>query len=293
MYGGDGGYCAADPTDPNFFYGEYVYLQIHRSTDAGLSSSYITTGLEDAGSNANFIAPFILDPNNPNTLLAGGSRLWRSVNVKASTPSWTAIKQAGTSIISAIAVHKGSSGSDLIWLGQNDGKVFKTTNGTSDSPTWNPIGAAMLPARYCSRITIDPTDPNKVYVTFGGYSADNVWRTNDGGVTWTNITGTLPSAPVYAFAIHPQHSNFLYAGTEVGLFASNNGGTTWSPTNEGPANCSVEELFWLGNSKLLIAVTHGRGLFQIDLSQATPAPPPPGGGGQALRTSKKTPSPRG
>src|SRR5205823_9203428 len=131
-------------------------------------------------------------------------------------------------------------------------------------------GAMALPARYCSRLVIDPTNPNLVYATFGGYSAGNVWRTTNGGVTWSNITGTLPAAPVYTLAIHPQHANFLYVGTEVGLFASNNGGTTWSPTNEGPANCSVEELFWLGNTSLLIAVTHGRGMFEIDLTNATP-----------------------
>ena len=46
-------------------------------------------GVTDPDSSANFIAPFILDPNNFNTLLAGGSNLWRSVNVKAGSPTWT------------------------------------------------------------------------------------------------------------------------------------------------------------------------------------------------------------
>src|SRR5205823_3505288 len=77
MFGGDGGFCAVDPTDPNYVYGEYVSLQIHRSTNGGLSAGYITSGLTDAGGNANFIAPFILDPNNPNRMLAGGRSLWR------------------------------------------------------------------------------------------------------------------------------------------------------------------------------------------------------------------------
>jgi hypothetical protein len=101
MFGGDGGRCAADQTDPNYFYGEYVYLQIHRSVNGGASSSYIFNGIGDAGlpdpkanlpdgytdpdAQANFIAPFVPDPNNPNTMLAGGSNLWRSVNVKALT----------------------------------------------------------------------------------------------------------------------------------------------------------------------------------------------------------------
>ncbi len=86
---GDGGFSAADQTNPNYFYGEYVYLQLYRSTDGGFNSAYIFSGITDAGSTntANFIAPFILDQNDPNTMLAGGVRLWRSTNVKASTPS--------------------------------------------------------------------------------------------------------------------------------------------------------------------------------------------------------------
>ena len=56
----------------------------------------------------------------------------------------------------------------------------------------------------------------------------------------------------------------LYLGTEVGLFASDDGGATWSATNEGPTSCSVEDLIW--SDETLICVTHGRGMFSIDLS---------------------------
>jgi hypothetical protein len=101
LLGGDGGYCAADPTNPNYFYGEYINLEIFRSSNGGRENSAISiycdpaqinpngsvcnssTGIGDAGSNgANFIAPFILDPNDANTMLAGGLSLWRSTDVK-------------------------------------------------------------------------------------------------------------------------------------------------------------------------------------------------------------------
>ena len=49
----------------------------------------------------------------------------------------------------------------------------------------------------------------------------------------------------------------------MGVFASENGGASWSPTNEGPTNCAVSELFFMG--KTLVAATHGRGLFKIDI----------------------------
>jgi photosystem II stability/assembly factor-like uncharacterized protein len=280
MFGGDGGFCAADQSDPNYFYGEYVYLQIHRSSNGGLSSSYITSGLGDAGvpggggdpdgqgpdgdpdSSANFIAPFILDLNNFNTMLAGGSNLWRSVNVKASPPTWTNIKPGGNgSFISAIAVAPGNS--DIIWVGHNNGDVYATANGTSFSPTWTrmDLGTPNLPNRTCTRLTIDSNNWNVVYATFGGFSSDNVYRTTDGGITWANIAGGLPVAPVRSLVIAPFNSSFLYVGSDVGVFASPDGGATWSPGNEGAANAAVDELFWMNN--YLVAATHGRGIYKI------------------------------
>jgi hypothetical protein len=64
--------------------------------------------------------------------------------------------------------------------------------------------------------------------------------------------------------VHPRDSRLVYVGCEVGVFASEDAGATWSPTNEGPTNCSVDDLFWM--SETLVCVTHGRGMFRIDLS---------------------------
>jgi photosystem II stability/assembly factor-like uncharacterized protein len=257
--GGDGGFCAADNTDPNYFYGEGIYLVILRSTDGGVSADYIFSGITDVFSNANFIAPFVLDPNNNNTMLAGGSRLWRSTNVKAATPSWSAIKSSIGSYISAIAVAPGNSA--VIWVGHNNGEVYSTANGTAASPTWTLRGAGTLPGGYCTRIAIDPLRSSRAYVTFGGFNSGNVWRTSDGGVTWSDISANLPAAPVNSIVVAPANTNTLYIGSEVGVFGTSNGGGSWSTGNDGPANVAVEELFWLGNK--LVAVTHGRGMFYI------------------------------
>ncbi len=273
MFGGDGGYCAADQDNSAYYYGEYVNLEIHRSTNSGASSSYIYTGISDAGGAAEFISPFILDPNNQATLLAGGTSLWRTTNARASTVSWSAIKAAdGTSHITAVAVAPGNS--DLIWVGHLNGDVFKTVNGTAASPTWTKMddNATALPARRVTRIAIDPTNSNRVYVTFGGYSSGNVWQTTNGGTSWANATGTLPAAPVYGLAISPLSPQTIYAGTDVGVFASDNGGTTWSTTNIGPTLASVQEIFVSGTT--LVTVTHGRGVFTAPLAATTDTTPP-------------------
>lgn len=262
-FGGDGGYSAADPTDPNYFYGEYVYLRIHRSSNRGVSSSYIDNGIGDPPDNtgANFIAPFVLDPNNNQRLLGGGARLWRTDNVKvAGQPTWTSIKPSVGSFISAIAV--APSNSNVIYVGHNNGNVYRTTNGTAASPTWSLIDTG-LPNRFVARFAVNPTNPNAVYVSFGGFSADNVYYSTNGGSTWSNRSGSggnaLPTAPVRGLAMHPTKPAWIYAGTEVGVFASENGGISWKAPHDGPSNTSVDELIWMNTD--LVAVTHGRGLF--------------------------------
>ena len=158
----------------------------------------------------------------------------------------------------------------MVWVGHLDGAVFRATNATTANPNWQRCGIGavqpLAPQRMCTRIVPHPTDLRLAYATFGGYEADNIWRTRDGGLTWAPIGRSLPAAPVRSLAIHPRRNDLLYAGTEVGVFASEDGGATWSPTNEGPANVSVDELFWAGQT--LYAATHGRGLYRIDLSNA-------------------------
>ena len=285
MFGGDGGFCAADQTDPNYFYGEYISLRIFRSTDGGTSATYIWPGIPancGDGPCANFTAPFILDPNNPNTLLAGGKSLWRSTNAKASQPTWTEIKEpAGSTFnyVGAIAVAPNQP--NIIWVGYNDGSVYRTANGTAANPTWTQADS-QLPhgGHFCTRITIAPPalegppaggteDPQvgfTVYVTFGGFNNDNVWKTQNNGLSWTNIHNNLPIAPIRSLVVSPSDPNKLYVGTEVGVFAgvTVNGVTTWSPGSgsvDGPAHTRVDELFWMG-SKLVVA-THGRSMFTL------------------------------
>ncbi len=299
ILGGDGGFVAADPGDPQVFYGEYIHLNLYRNTDGATSDqlfweNYISGSfyndaiaphgdwdwkpapftIPDAKSqNALFIAPFILDPNHADRLLAGGLDLWRTndaktPNTNTSGPSWASIKRGVGSNISAIAVAAGDS--DLIWVGHVNGEIYRTTDGTADRPSWQLIGESganpLRARRYCTRIVIDLRRHDTVYVTFSGYREGNVWKTTDGGTKWSNLGGSLPEAPVRCLAIHPRKSRFLYLGTEVGVFTSEDSGANWSPTNEGPTNSPIYDLTWMGET--LVCATHGRGMFQIDLSRA-------------------------
>jgi hypothetical protein len=301
IFGGDGGDCAIDPNDSHRLYGEYIYLQLFRSTE-GQSVEHIdgeyydgTQGqwlwrpfpysIPDAQlERAGFVAPFLLDPNNSDRLLGGGMSLWETRNVKQpytanvrSGPAWRFIKPPAGSEISALAMAAGQP--DLIWVGHNAGDLYVTTNGTrvDPRPNWQKVddngpATSHLPNdRICTGITIDPRDAQRAYVTFSGFFDDNLWTTPDRGTSWSKLGGTtLPHAPMFALAVHPDRSDHLYLATEVDVYGSSDSGQTWGPLNGGPTNCQVRDLFWL--NKTLIAVTHGRGIYQNNLANV---PPPP------------------
>ena len=271
MFVGDGGYCVSDPTDSSYFYGEYVFLQIKRSSNGGASAVDIDRAdpvnfLSDSRNSATslFIAPMQLDPLDSNKLYGGGAKLWRCSNAKAAVPAWSGLTVTGnTDLISAIGMS--SFNSSLILVGNKSGHVFRTYNGTDATPTWTEISTGLPNGRFVTRLVLDPNHSNYwYYATLGGFNSDNVYRSSDSGATWTSVTGSgntaLPAAPLYAFAIHPSNSNLLYAGGEMGLFTSQDGGNTWEPTQAGPANVAVDDLFWLAGD--LIAATHGRGLYR-------------------------------
>ena len=247
-------------------------------------SSDLPDGQLIADVRANFIAPVLLDPNRSSRMIAGGAALWRSDNVKKATNNpgerakWVSIKPAllrafqgdDGHLISAIAVAAGNS--DDIWVGHNDGRLFRTRNGLATTPAWETIddNNAMdpLPNRWPSRIVIDSSNRRRVYIAFGGFTAGNVWRTDDGGNSWRNASGNgpsaLPSAPIWSLTQHPQKSNTIIAGSEVGVFISNNNGASWSAIRA-PFTAAAQDLNFLQGSSTLLVGTFGRGLWTVEL----------------------------
>ncbi|MEO8133516.1 MAG: hypothetical protein ABI831_06045 [Betaproteobacteria bacterium] len=233
-----------------------------------LDTARDTSGADCAAGSAakaNFVAPLMLDPNNPQRLLAGGSSLWLSTDPRADEPMWRAIKPpsaaSATNYINAITVQNGDSGH--IWVGHNNGELYRTQNGTAATPAWTAIAA--LAARAVTSIHVDRGDPQKIYVTYGGYGvAGNLYVSTDGGTTFSNAgsAAQLPAVPYYSVTRHPLRPGWLYLGTEIGLFASQDGGANWSAYNDGPANVIVRQLTWQGDDTLVLA-TYGRGAFTL------------------------------
>jgi hypothetical protein len=226
-----------------------------------------------------FYAPMALGPGKPNTVYFGADRLYRS-NDQGDT--MTAVSQiplaSPASPISTIAIWPG--GDNVRVVGTQNGQVWATANGSSTlinvSPALpsNPTGSTTN--KFIGRAMIDPNNKDVAYITLSYYApaGQGIWKITNlsaaavsGGATpnWVAAGNGIPSIPINAFAIDPQNSNNLYAGTDIGVYFSNDAGGSWAPYGSGLPRSAVFDLKIQPSSRLLRAATHGRGVWETAL----------------------------
>lgn len=303
--GGDGGFSATDQTNGLYTYEEYVYAIISRSTDGGANygscirnfggCTTITTRCSGncVPDNATeFIAPLQLDANNQQVLYTGSKFVYRNGAARTGntwatySPDLSAGSTAGDDIVN---IHSAKNNNVLgtLWAGTTNGKVWMTTGATSaTAPTWTNVTKAPLPARVVTWITTDPTNGQRAIVTFSGFNTGHVFRTTDGGTTWTDISGVLPNEPFNAAVIDPDTINRpgrLYVGSDFGVYVIENvwttsDFTTWTRINNGQLPHVKVHVLEFSNASLpngikpLRVATHGRGIWELE--EAACATPP-------------------
>lgn len=271
IYGtGDGGHCAVNKDDDQILYVSTQNGKIYRSDNGGNSFSF-EFFVEDNDTLVEFIAPVEQDPATSGVLYTGGNRLWRlSLGPNPIFNPLTLFPDDSTITITSIEIAVGNS--DIMWFGMRNGVMMQTSNGTAFSPIFDTVNTSGLPSSRVNDIAIHPLDHSKVAVVFGGGSStNNIFLTEDGGSTWTNISLSTPAATL-SVIWHPLYDDWLYVGTTYGIFASEDGGSNWSITpfydnGEGPVYTTVTELVWQGDGSdqypyYLVAATHGRGVWR-------------------------------
>src|SRR5260370_1911889 len=124
-----------------------------------------------------------------------------------------------------------------------------------------PSGPALTP----NDLTVDPTNPGTAYAVrarFSGSSSNHVFKTTNYGATWTDISGNLLDTPVDSVAVSADGAT-VYIGTDVGVFSSSDGGTSWARFGTGLPNVQVKDLQVVPSQDLLAAGTYGRGMWEI------------------------------
>jgi photosystem II stability/assembly factor-like uncharacterized protein len=269
--GGDGGWNAINPSNTLVQYSSYVQGVIYRTTTewtGGFSQ------IQGQSNGTAFLAPFTLDPNNPNLLYSGAGFGVNRYN--ASTATWTN-HIGGQNLTNqyVLAVTVAPSNSNKIYTGAEDGQVWMTTNAGTN---WTQIngGATALPNRAVTSVAADLTNSDDILAGLSGTGTGHVYRcTNPGagaGRVWTNVSGSggtaLPDIPVNCIARDPHVAGQWYVGTDAGMFMTTDSGGTWTNMSQplGFPNVQVNWLKIRASDRKMYAATWGRGVWRIQLN---------------------------
>lgn len=266
IIGGDGMECAVSYANANIQYGELYYGDLYRTTTGGNPSN-----IADPSQDGAWVTPYVLHPTTSTTMYyAAQSNVYRSTNITNTTPTWSTISGALGSAADPLTVLAVAPSNGTTIITANASNAWKGVFGGS-TWTFTSLSGTGLPAG-ATYTAFHPTDPNTIWVTIGGFSAGNkVFKTTNGGTSWTNISGPLVNVPANCVAVHPNTPTDVYIGTDLGAFYSSDGGTTWEAYDTNLPNVIVNELEIHTGSGKIRAATYGRGLWESPLNTTTPS----------------------
>jgi photosystem II stability/assembly factor-like uncharacterized protein len=290
--GGEAGYIAPDPRDPNIVYAADYQGNITRYDRHIGQVKAITEQpeLSDAHGAANlehrfqWTAPVMLSRHDPNTLYHAGERLFKTtdggVHWQAISPDLTrndkekqkasggdiTIDDSGTEYYDTIfALAESPIQKGLLWAGTDDGLIQLTQD---EGKTWTNVTPKDMPE--WSRVSqIDPStfDAGTAYVAVDRHQFDDLrpymYKTSDYGKSWTKLGPGIPDTTfVRVVREDPKRRGLLYAGTETGVYVSFNDGANWRPMKLNLPTTPVHDLVIKEND--LVVATHGRAFWILD-----------------------------
>lgn len=260
--GGDGAFCHIDQDDPTYQFTQYVYNQFRRSTDGGNSF----TSINFSSSAGKFINPTDYD-NDAFIMYSswGNGTYMRWTNPRTGTTAST-VSFGGSGEPSAIMCDPNTS--NRIYIGTDAGEIYQIDNANGSISATDITETGM--SGYVSSIDVEQGDANHLLATFSNYGVTSVWESTDGGSSWNSVEGNLPNIPVRWGLFSPIGGDSAFLATELGVWTTDNlngGSTVWGSSNTGLANVRTDMLQWRESDSTIIAITHGRGLFSLSLSE--------------------------
>jgi hypothetical protein len=276
-FGGDGGDSIVDPDNGCKILDEYVFLTLWVTTTCGRTdgtfSAVKDVSVDDP--NPRFTAPFRADGSNKDHWVAGGQYVWtydKGFQI-SSDLDWVSQFDTGQ----GHSITGLSSNHDVVWAGWcgecNPGSGFHRGVVTNYGGAYHQVTLpAAMPNRYISNVVVDPNDADgsTAYVVFNGFSRrwtegpgaglGHLWKTTNGGVTWTDASGNLPDVPADDLVVTP--AGALVLATDLGVVVSNDGGAHWLRLGGNHPLTTVMDLH-VGPDGQLYSATHGRGIWRI------------------------------
>jgi photosystem II stability/assembly factor-like uncharacterized protein len=297
---GDGFFALTHPDDPDLYLTESQGGNVVRTDMRNREQQLVVPYMGDDGGPAEFAkyrfnwnAPLVSSPHDGKVVYLGGNVLFRSADFgktwAAISPDLTtndkskqrdaggpiAFENTGAEYYSTIiSVAESPRRAGTIWIGTDDGNLQLTTDGGKTWANLTKNVPGLAPNSPVSHVEPSRTDAETAYVSFDRHMLDDfrpyIFRTTDGGRTFRNITGNLPAkAHVWVVREDPKNPRLLYAGTELGLYASYTGGGEWFFLGlKNLPHVAVHDIVVHPRENDLVLGTHGRSIWIFD--DATP-----------------------
>ncbi|MBK8058937.1 MAG: hypothetical protein IPK33_14185 [Gemmatimonadetes bacterium] len=291
---GDGFFTVTDPADPRYIYansqGGRAY-RVHLATREERGIRPVPADAKDT-IRFNWSTPMVRSPHDPRTNYYGGNKLfrtrdggeswdvvspdltrnqeWKSIPIMGIVrDSTTPSRDDGVSDYGTItSVSESPRSQGVLLVGTDDGQVQLSTDGGA---AWTNITARFkLPApRWVSKVLWSQHEARTAYVAFDGHYDDDLapmlYRTTDGGTTWSAVAGDLPVGhSVKTLAEHPSNRDVLFAGTEFGLYVTFDGGKRWAHVGGALPRVRIDDIAIHPKHRDLVLGTHGRSIIVLD-----------------------------
>lgn len=271
--GGDGMEAAVDPQMSNYTYATLYYGDIARFNNNSAGYTVAANGNFGIDEEGDWVTPFILHESNPTIMFVGYKNVWRGINLRG-YPTWTKISDnLGSSNSSNMKVLEQSPANvDVLYAGRSDQRMFRTDNANQANPSWTDLTSSLPAGGTVSDIEADPYDENIVYISLDG----KIFKSYDKGLTWENISGSLPDVNFSSIAYYTGGNEALYISSDIGVFYRDASMTDWINFSDGlPVDASINELeisYDQANHEndRLRAGTYGRGMWSSPMYRTTP-----------------------
>lgn len=289
LLSGDGGFCAV--SDASGVTGSYVVSAqngvVYRMTADNGTGAWVTwTRVDPTGAGGYlFINPLLIDPNSVDQLyVATSAGIWRNSDL-AAIPLWSDLTTSQNWVhITSLPANRPVASMAMtigptpdLWYGTSSGSVYRLDDAKNaplnSVPVLIDMGVDWPAGAYVSDIDISSWDNGEMLVAVSNYNVSSIFYSDDFGVSWSEVEGNLAGVDgpsVRAISLfHFDGNDYYFAATSTGLYSSaamNGAATVW--TLEAPdlmGNVVVDQLASRGWDGVLVAGTHGKGVYSLKI----------------------------
>jgi hypothetical protein len=261
---GDGGYCCVNHNTPSTVFHTYYNMSPEVSTSNGDSGtwSYKPPALP-AGEGSPFYPPMRSSDSTGGTVALAGQAVYIS---RDNLATWVRVAFPTAHSATALSLPNG----DDVYVGASDGNIYHTHwNGSS----WSALSALTAPRTGAAVTDLLVASGNlRIWTTYGATSGGQVYRSDNGGTSWTNCSTGLPALSVNALEVDSRNAARAWVAMDRGVYQSFDSGAHWADFSSGLPNAYVGDLAFHPHAWVLRAGTRNRGLWEIPVDGWMTAP---------------------